>query len=92
MFPIKVRQQTERAGIRPTLFVRFAQGIALEQVINQDPCEIGEDYTYEQGYSLIDLLLNHVISITIPSPPRWEDFKNRSYYYTMKQLRVNLTL
>jgi len=57
----RLRRQTERAGIDPTLSVRFAQGIALEQVINQDPCEIGKDYTYEQGYSLIYFFLNHVI-------------------------------
>jgi hypothetical protein len=72
MTRLKVGQQTERAGIRPTLSVMVARGIASEEMHNQLYCDIRKSYTDYDCNSPFNLILYHAIPITIPSPPRWE--------------------
>jgi hypothetical protein len=67
----KIGQQAERVGIIPTLPVVLAKGIALEQVVNQNPRYVGKEYTYNKGYSLIYFLLNHVIKSLFLHPLDW---------------------
>ena len=54
MARIKQRQQTERAGIDPTLSAVVAEGFALAEVANQPPCQVSDTQSYEESKPLIE--------------------------------------
>jgi len=81
----KIRRQTERVGIDPTLSAVVAGGVAL-QMYNQPMRNIDENYGDYEGntpieclFSLVKVFFRQCI-ITTPSPPRWEDFRKRLTY------------
>jgi len=63
MFPIKVRQQTERAGIAPALSAVFAHGrcVALEQVDSYRNRYIYQDDVCNKGNTSFYGFVNHVM-------------------------------
>jgi hypothetical protein len=80
----RLGQQAERVGMTPTLPVVLAKGIALEQVVNQNPRYVRKEYAYNESYSLIYFFLNHVIQSLFPCPPDW-----RSCYILPQEESIN---
>jgi hypothetical protein len=77
---IKLGRQTERVGIYPTLSAVFAEkGIALPEVCNQYPCNVGKEYTDYKCDALFNFLFYHFIIHLTFRPPDWGRFTQHNY-------------
>ena len=62
MITFKIERQVGRAGMPPTLPVAVAgEGNALEQMHDEKPSNIGENYADYEGSTLLYFFSNHVI-------------------------------